>query len=354
MLLFIFAGFLVGFALSLRFVRRPRRALSWGVLLGVIPLVLMLGPSSAPVQGIGSALNFAFFALGPLMLFPFVASGAALGVAGGAAVLWVGQGRARWVGWAAGVALVGLVAALTLLPVAQREASKLETAKDRGDRAKAIMLADFKGTLASHQVAFPASPRLHLSNDCVKGVQAGSWGCLTSLANPVTIMTQPNEVLLHERSDPIRFLAISVSAVQPDCRLGDFCLTQEKIDRWCSELRPDQADSIWCRDTPPMQFILRTDADAAATASPSDREEPELAARYADTALGSGRVDCFYHPDPAKTEQQGAGCKLSFNLADGVKVVLSVRRAQIISGDPALARTIALIPDYWAALTGER
>lgn len=129
MLLFIFAGFLVGFSLSLRFVRRPRRALIWGLVLGAAPLALMLGPGNAPFEGIGSVLNFAFFALGPLMLIPFVTSGAALGVAGGAAVLWVGQGRAGWVRWAAGLALVGIVATLTLLPVAQREAAKRRSSK---------------------------------------------------------------------------------------------------------------------------------------------------------------------------------------------------------------------------------
>lgn len=354
MLLFIFAGFFAGFVLSLRFVRRPRRALIWGLLLGVVPLALMLGPGNAPAQGIGSVLNFAFFALGPLMLIPFVISGAALGVAGCAAVLWVGQGHARWVGWVAGLALVALTAALTLLPVAQREVAKRQAVKHRDARATAIMLANFMGTLASHQVAFPASPRLHLFDDCGKGPQAGFPGCWTSLTNPVTILTQQDEVLLHERSDPINFLSISVSAVEQDCRLGDSCLTQEKIERWCGALRPDQADSIWCRAAPPMQFVIKTDAAAAAFASLSDREEPELAARYADTPLGSGKVDCFYHPDPAKAEQQGATCKLSFNLADGVKVVLPVLRAQIISSDKALSETIALIPDYWAALTRGR
>lgn len=85
MLLFIFAGFLVGFALSLRFVRRPRRALILGLVLGVVPLALMLGLGNAPVEGIGSVLIFAIFALGPLILIPFVASGASLGMAGGAA-----------------------------------------------------------------------------------------------------------------------------------------------------------------------------------------------------------------------------------------------------------------------------
>lgn len=86
MLLFIFAGFVAGFVLCLRFVRRFRRALIWSLLLGVLPLAHMLGPGNAPVQGIGSVLNFAFFALGPLMPIPFVLSGAAIGVAGGAAV----------------------------------------------------------------------------------------------------------------------------------------------------------------------------------------------------------------------------------------------------------------------------
>jgi len=315
MLLFIFVGFIAGFVLCLRFVRHSRRALIWGLLLGVVPLAIMLGPGNAPVQGIGSVLNFAFFALGPLMLIPFIMSGAALGVAGGTAVLWVGHGRARWVGWAAGLALVGFTAGLTLLPVAQREVAKRQADKDRDARATAIMLADFKGTLASHQVAFPASPRLYLFDDCGKGQQVGFPGCPTSLTNPVTILTRQKDVLLHEPRDSIVFLAISVGAVEPDCHLDDFCLTQEKIDRWCGVLRPDQADSIWCRAAPPMRFLIETDAAAAASASTSEREEPELAARYADTPLGSGQVDCFYDPDPAKTEQQGAACKLSFNLA---------------------------------------
>jgi len=49
------------------------------------------------------ALNFAFFAVGPLLLIPFIL----IGAAGGAAVLWVGQERARWVRGAFGVGLVG-------------------------------------------------------------------------------------------------------------------------------------------------------------------------------------------------------------------------------------------------------
>lgn len=242
------------------------------------------------------------------------------------------------------MALVGMVAALTVLPVVQREADKRQVAEDRGARAEAIMRADFKGTLTGHQVAFPASPRLSLFHNC----RPGYGGCSTSLTNPVTILTEREEELLHERSDPISFRIISVKAVEPDCGLGDFCLTQEKIDRWCGETRPDQAESIWCHDMPPMRFVLRTDA----TPGPSDRDEPELAARYVNTPLGPGRVACFYSPDPAETERQGASCKLSFDLADGVKAALSTRRAQITSGDPALAATIALIPDYWAALTG--
>ena len=250
--------------------------------------------------------------------------------------------------------LVGSAAALTLLPVVQHEVAKRQAAKDRDARVTAIMLADFKGTMASHQVTFPASPRLHLFDDCGKGEQFGFLGCSTSLTHPVTSITQQDEVMLHERRDPINFLAISFRSVESDCHLEDFCLTQEMIDRWCGALRPDQAGSIWCRAAPPMQFVIKTDAAAAAFGSTSDREEPELAARYADTPLGSGQVDCYYHPDPAKTEAQGASCKLSFNLADGVKVVLSPSRAQIISGDKALAETIALIPDYWAALTGGR
>ena len=117
-------------------------------------------------------------------------------------------------------------------------------------------------------------------------------------------------------------------------------------------VRPDQATGIWCRDTPPLEFGLRTAAKAEAIIGPSDRDEPALSALLADTPLGLGRVTCFYHPDPAKTEQQGAGCKLSIDLATGVKATLFATRAQITSGDPSLAATIARIPEYWAALTG--
>ena len=147
MLLFSFVGFLIGFVLSLRFVRNPRKALIWGVILGVVPLVLLLGPANAPVQGIGSVLTFAFFALGPFMLAPFVVSGAALGMVGASIVLWIGQGRPRWVRWTSGLAIVGLTASVTLWPVAQREITKQKLAEDRETRAAEIEEAGGKVTL---------------------------------------------------------------------------------------------------------------------------------------------------------------------------------------------------------------
>jgi hypothetical protein len=349
MLLFLLVGFVVGFFLCLRFTRRPLGALIWGTVLGALPLALMLGPGNAPVQGIGSALNFAFVALGPLMLIPFLASGAALGVVGAAIVLWIGQGRARWVRWTVGGMVVGLVAVLTLLPVTQREIAKRQLADDRNTRAEAIIRADFVGILGGHQVMFPASPRLGFVDDCAPGVQAGSFGCSTSLTNPVTILTGTDEALLHERSDPISFRTISIKAVEADCTLGDFCLTQGQIDLWCGEIRPDLAGSIWCHDMPPMRFSLRTDA----TPGPSDRDEPELAMHFANTQIGPGRVVCFYHPDTTKTDKQGASCKLSFDLAVGVAASLLLRRTQIMTDDPDVTATISLIPKYWAALSRE-
>jgi hypothetical protein len=342
----------------LRRIRYPKRALIWGGVLGAVPLFLMLGPGNSPIQGIGSLLNFAFFALGPLMLIPFVASGAALGVTGGAVMLWIGQGRARWVGWTMGTALVGFVAALTLftlLPALKREASRMQAATDRDALTKAIMLADFKGTLASHQVAFPASPFLYVTEDCgTDSVQNVFGDCRTDLSNPVTVFAKPTEVTLNERKDPIRFLRISVSTIGSDYGLGDNRLTQKKIDHWCRELRPDQAGKIWCRDAPPMKFILLASDAAPKTTGSSYRDEPELAALFSDIALGSGRVECFYSAKAEETARQGADCRLSFNLADGVEVVLPVSRTKITSDDPALARTIAMIPEYWAALTSEQ
>ncbi|MEQ6203899.1 hypothetical protein ABMC88_12655 [Sulfitobacter sp. HNIBRBA2951] len=280
------------------------------------------------------------------MLIPFLASGAALGVAGAAAVLWTGKGRAHWVGLVLGAVIIGMVAVLTLLPVAQREMTKRQLTNNRGARGDAIIRADFEGTLAGHQVAFPASPRLHLSDDCAPGIHGGLFGCSTNLANPVTLLTRPDETLLHERSDPIGFRTISVAAVEPDCTLGNFCLTQEKIDRWCDEIRPDEAAGIWCRDGPPMRFSLRT----TVTQNPSYRDEPELAVRFTKTPLGRGQIACFYSPDMTETDRQGASCTLTFDIADGVKASLSLRRTQITSDDPALSETIKLIPEYWAAL----
>ena len=276
------------------------------------------------------------------MLIPFVGSSAALGVSAAAIVLWIGRGRARWVRWAVGGMFVGFLAMLTLLPVAQREIAKRQLANDRNTRAEAIIRADFEGILGGHQVMFPASPHLGLVDNCAPGVQAGAFGCSTSLTNPVTILTGRDETLLHERSDPINFRIISIKAVEADCTLGDFCLTQEKIDLWCGEIRPDQADSIWCRDMPPMRFSLRTDV----TPGPSDKDEPELAMHFANTLLGLGRIVCFYHPDTTKTNQQGASCKLSFDLTEGVSASMSVRRTQITSNDPVIIETIAMIPEY--------
>lgn len=319
--------------------------------MGVVPLVLLLGPANTPVQGIGSVLNFAFFALGPIMLVPFVGSGAALGMAGASIVLWIGYHQAKWVSWAAGVAIVGLTASVTLWPVVQHETAKRQATKDRDVRSDAIIRADFKGVLSGHKVTFPASPRLGVTDNCAPGVQEGLFGCTTSLINPVSIFTKPDEILLHERSDPIVFRTISVSAIEKDCRAGnDYCLTQDKVDRWCNEVRTDQANSIWCLDKPAMQFWFKTDA----TPGPSDREEPELAARFADSALGPGRVTCFYSPNPKETDRQGASCRLAFIMADGVSAVIGARREQITSGDPVLIETIEVIPGYWANLTESR
>jgi len=351
MVLFVFVGFLIGFASSLRFVRNPRKALVWGVVLGAAPLIVLLGPASAPVQGIGSVLNFAFFALGPIMLVPFVASSAALGMAGASVVLWVGQKQSRWAAWITGVVILALTASVTLWPVMQREIEKRHLADNRERRAAEIAQADFTGSLAGHQLDFPASPRLHVWDDCAPGVQAGSFGCSTDLTNPISVFTKPSDVLLNERRDPISFRTISISSVEHDCRPGnDFCLTQEKVDTWCREVRPDQAASIWCRDMPAMQFELRKDA----TPGPSDRNEPELAAQYADTALGPGRVTCFYSPNPAETGRQGASCRLAFDVTNGVSATLGVRRVQITAADPVLIETIGLIPDYWEILTDDR
>jgi hypothetical protein len=351
MLLYVFVGFLIGFASSLRFVRNPRKALVWGAVLGGAPLIVLLGPANAPVQGIGSVLNFAFFALGPIMLVPFLASSAALGMAGASVVLWVGQKQPRWASWITGVAILALTASVTLWPVVQREITKRHLTQNRETRAAQFAMADFTGSLAGQQVGFPASPRLHVFDDCAPGVQAGLFGCSTSMTSPVSVFTKPSDVLLNERLDPIRFRTISISPVEHDCRPGnDYCLTQEKVDHWCREVRPDQASSIWCRDIPAMQFALRKDA----TPGPSDRDEPELAAQYADTALGPGRVTCFYSPNPAETDRQGATCRLAFDVTDRVSATLGVRRDQITAADPILSETIRLIPEYWENLTDDR
>ena len=319
--------------------------------MGVVPFVLLLGPANSPVQGIGSVLNFAFFALGPIMLIPFVASAAALGMAGASIVLWIGHQQPSWAAWVTGFTILVLAASVTLWPVAKREIAKRQVTEDRDVRTAEIIRADFSGTLAEHQIAFPASPSLHVFDDCRPDVQAGLFGCSTSLTNPVSVFTKPNDVLLHERSDPINFRTISVSPVEHDCRSGnEYCLTQEKVDHWCREIRPDQADSIWCRDILAMQFELRRDA----TPGPSDRDEPELTAQYLDTALGAGRVTCFYSPNPAETHRQGVTCRLAFDVANGVSATLGVRRDQITAGDPVLMKTIELIPNYWASLTENR
>ncbi len=247
-----------------------------------------------------------------------------------------------------GVAILGLVASVTLVPVAQRENAKRQLAEDRNRRAAEIIRADFSGTLAEHQIGFPASPRLSVFDDCGPDVQAGLFGCSTSLTNPVSILTKPNDVLLHERRDAINFRQITVSPVEIDCDLGgNYCLTQEKVDHWCRVIRPDQASSIWCRDIPAMGFALKR----GAIPGPSDRDEPELTAQYSDTALGPGRVTCFYSPNPAETDRQGVSCHLFFAFTHGVSAVLGLRRERIIARDPELLQTIELIPDYWASLT---
>ena len=348
MLLFIFFGLVVGFALSLRSVGDLRRTIIWGGLLGGVPLFLLLGPANLPVQGIGSVLYFAFFALGPIMLVPFVLSSIALGLAGGAIVLWVGQQHGRRASRATGLVLLCLVGSMTLWPVGHREITKRQHAADRAVRAEEIIRADFFGTVAGHRVNFPASPRLAIVDDCKPPEQERLYGCTTSLVNPVSRFTKPEDVLLHERHDPIKILTISVDAVEQNCRAGnEYCLTQSKVDQWCKEVRPDQVNSIWCLDKPAMRFWFSTDV----TPNPSDREEPELEARYADTPLGPGAITCFYSPIPEETDRQGTSCELTFPIADGVYALVGASREQLVSGDAVLSEAIAQIPEYWISLT---
>jgi hypothetical protein len=361
MSLFIFVGFFIGYVLSLRFIKRPKIALAWGILLGVIPLALILGHANTPIQGIGSILYFAIFALGPLVIIPVFASSLMLGVAGSAATLLVSEERASWIRLSISVTLVCLIAAFTLIPVAQREITKqniekdrIARSKDRIARSEAIMRTDFKGTISGYSVSFPASPSLSLFDQCDQEGDAKYRGCWTSLSNPVTILTGPDTELLNERNKPIRFNVISFNALKPNCGSSDYCLTQDKIDNWCSEIRPDQAQSIWCNKLLSLSFSLRTDEFVQKTTSPSNRNEPELSSNYAETLLGSGKVTCFYHRDSTKTEHQGVSCTLSFNLVDKIKAVMLVQRTQITSSDPAVAETIALIPKYWQTLTGGR
>lgn len=353
MYLFVFVGFFIGFIFSLRFVKRPKIALVWGILLGVIPLVIIFGPGNTAIQGIGSILYFAIFALWPFVIIPVFASSLMLGVAASATVLMMSEGQAPWIRLSICVTVVGLVAAFTLLPIAQREITKRKLSNDREARYEAIIRADFKGTIAGHLVRFPANPRIRVSDQCDLEGQAKFRGCSTSLSNPVTILTRPDKELLHERSVPIRFNAISISALNPDCGLGDYCVTQEKIDHWCSQIRPDQEQIIWCSKVLPLSFSVRTDENLETITSPSNRNEPELAKIFAETPIGSGKVSCFYHPDSTKTEHQGASCTLSFNMVDKIKMVILARRAQFTSSDPALTETISLIPKYWAELTND-
>lgn len=248
-------------------------------------------------------------------------------------------------------AVLGLVAAWTLFPGVKHGLVKRQFVQNKKARIEAMMRADFKGTLAYYEVSFPASPRLHVINDCEFRVRAR--GCSMNLASPDIPIAEPNTAILHERGDPISFNFISVSEVEPtNCGFGAYCVTQKKVDRWCGKIRPDLADSIWCRDKPPMGFSLRTDESAERAVSSSSRDEPELTELFTDTILGPGQVACFYHPNPAITEKKRQGCELTFQLVDGITVLLGVQRAEITSGDPKLAATIELIPDYWKVLTG--
>lgn len=314
----------------------------WGGILGGVPLALAIGPGLSPVQGIGSVLNFILFALGPLALIPVFTIGVAFGVAGGGAVLWASQGRATWMRWASAGVLLSCVALLTLGPTAHRHFTNSQAAKARDHRAQAIARADFTGTLAGHRLAFPASPLLSLSHDCTPPQTCG-----TAFTNPVSRLTQPDKILLHERTGPVKFHFLSINAIETNCNMGEYCLTQEKIDTWCRSIRPDMAQTIWCQTVPPKRFVLVSTANPG----PSDRFEPDLAANYADTPLGRARVYCFYAPDQSETHRHGASCTLFFDLKNGIMATLFAPRTQLTSKNPEISKTLALIPAYWNALT---
>jgi len=116
-------------------------------------------------------------------------------------------------------------------------------------------------------------------------------------------------------------------------RILDAAMKATRICRWFADCSP------W----------ISSDATPGA----SDRNETELAALFAVTAIGSAQVTCFYSPKPEETDRQGASCRLAFNVANGVSATLGTSGNKIISNDPVLIETIKLIPESWAALASD-
>jgi len=348
------AGFVAGFAIFIGRVVRPVREAVLGLLLGVaVPASLILFAEVTK----GPVMNAKSLALAPIFVVAlvavFVGSGVAFGWSGSAAVKLVDRSFGRSFAVLATIGICGLAGFATLAPIARSYNVDVQWAAWQEERARTIAKADFTGEFSGYQVTFPASPRLLLWDDCGPAETPRYGGCSTFLSDPVTILTRRDEILLHERADTINFLAIRVDAVEPDCGGNDYCITQERIDRWCTEVRPDQADTIWCDGIPPMDIQLHTSQFGEKLDIKSDREEPDLAALYADTPLGAGRVFCRQNANTDHAVQRPSDCRLTFTVADGVEASLSVSRNQMIAGEPIISDTISLIPEYWLAITEE-
>ena len=344
------------FLLSWHGFRRPLRVLVLAVLLGGPPLMVVIWHGDVPLQGALAFLTYSFVAFGQQIPVAFMAYGVAIGAAGGAAASWImttcAESRASWTS----ALLVGIV----VLPAFVGMSSWiLNFQKDLAERqiADEIARLSFTGRLATHRVVIPASPRLYLFHDCHPRDKTSRRYCGVGFEFPRVNSDVRQAARLHQRSGSIIFDSIAVLTTEPDCGSYGYnviCQAQEEIDRWCGHIRPDLADSIWCRGDPQVEFRFRRTPRAVAV-TPSDRDHPDLSARYADTVLGPGRViRCFDRPDQTEAERQENRCLLGFTVADRVSVWLDVRRRHLMSGDPALAATIALIPEYWSALTTER
>ncbi|MEL7216395.1 MAG: hypothetical protein AAGJ96_10750, partial [Pseudomonadota bacterium] len=215
------------------------------------------------------------------------------------------------------------------------------------ERQHAIVRANFRGTLSGHDIVVPGYPRLELEHNCGPEGRIGNTTCLKTDLTQVGRRYQNQDLYrLHQRTDTIRFDVIRIRGAGFNCENDPNCGWWDKTENWCTAVRPNQSDTIWCKA--PQIFDLDFRSDLFLPYPFTIRTE--LGPNYEDALLGSGTIFCEPAEHAKRFRRQVEDCALTFEIAENVNAIIYTNKHVLENLQPMVDEVVADVPEFWAAM----